>query len=82
MLRLDDYPQLHAIAWNRLRNRMISEQDALTKEPIRQARGLRKDRDKIFTMLDDGSGERINGLPVDFNPYPAFPQHGLRKLSR
>lgn len=29
MLRIDDYPQLNAIAWNRLGNRTISEQDAL-----------------------------------------------------
>lgn len=29
MLHIDDYPQLNAIAWNRLGNRMISEQDAL-----------------------------------------------------
>jgi hypothetical protein len=38
--------------------------DALTKEPIRQARELRKDRDKIFAMIDDGSGERSIRLEI------------------
>jgi hypothetical protein len=28
MLRIDDFPQLNVIAWNRPGNRMISEQDA------------------------------------------------------
>jgi hypothetical protein len=38
--------------------------DGLAKEPIRQARELRKDRDKIFTMIDDGSGERPIRLEI------------------
>jgi hypothetical protein len=30
--------------------------DGLSKEPLRQARELRKERDKIYTLIDDGLG--------------------------